>query len=238
MNWLEARIFRGLAALAAEDRGMGVNGMAESFSEKGRLPACTLDEALFDGIWSAIGQGGEFLWQAVVGTGGDLLGKQKDRPQEIVTDRRRLSELLAVLPRIDSLQFTAEVAGKGAVSLTFRNYNPPAGALVVAGEDEAWTADRFAALAALFASRRDERADRLYGKAVFAMINSVMPLAAASIFAVGAAVLLVPAWIRQSEFLWWVTAGTVMLTLWLAAKISNRLIYRCLSSRPYTRWVS
>ncbi len=146
--------------------------------------------------------------------------------------------MLAVLPRIDSLQFTAEVAGKGAVSLTFRNYNPPAGALVVAGEDEAWTAGRFAALSRLFAARRDERADSMYGKLSFALINSVVPLVAGSIIAVAAAVLLVPAWIRQSEFLWWATAGTVMLTLWLAAKISNKLIIRCLYRRPYIRWAS
>jgi len=219
-------------------RGVGGNGMAETYAEKGRLPACILGESLFDELWAVVGQDGDFIWQAVVGTGGDLLGKQKDRPQEIVTDRQRLHELLAVLPRIDSLQFTAEVAGKGAVSLTFRNYNPPAGALVVAGENEAWTADRFAAIAGLFAARRDDRADRLYGKAAFALISSVVPLAAASIIAVAAAVLLVPAWIRQSEFLWWTTAGTVVVTLWLASKISNRLIYRCLRSHPYMRWVS
>ncbi|MDT8900161.1 hypothetical protein [Anaeroselena agilis] len=212
--------------------------MAETYSEKGRLPACTLDKALFDRIWRTLGEDGEFIWQAVVGTGGDLLGQLKDRPQEIVTDRARLYELLAVLPRIDSLQFTAEIEGKGAVSFTFRSYNPPAGALVVAGQDAAWTAMRFAAFAKLFAARRDERADRLYGKAVFAVINSVAPLAAASVIAVVAAVLLVPSWIRQSEFLWWVTAGTVVFTLWLASKLSNRLIARCLQKRPYIRWLS
>jgi hypothetical protein len=212
--------------------------MAATYSEKGRLPACTLDEALFKDIWGVFDADGEFLWQAVVGTGGDLLGQAKDRPQEIVTDRERLNGLLAALPRIDSLQFTAEVAGKGAVSFTFRNYNPPAGALIVAGEDAAWTADRFAALNGLFAARRDPRADRLYGKWFFTLLNSVVPLAAASIIAVLAAVLLIPGWVRQSEFLWWVTAGTVVVTLWLAAKISNLLIRRCLRSSPYIRWVS
>ncbi|HWQ62553.1 MAG TPA: hypothetical protein VN521_09595 [Negativicutes bacterium] len=212
--------------------------MAGSFSEKGRLPACTLDEDLLNEIWDIFREDGEFLWQAVVGTGGDLLGQQKDRSQEIVTDRGRLGELLASLPRVDSLQFTAEVADKGAVSFTFRNYNPPAGALIVAGQDEAWTAARFAALGELFAARRDARADRLYAKWSYSLINSVVPLATASIIAVLAAVLLVPGWVRQSEFLWWVTAGTVVLTLWLAAKFSNRLIRRCLENHPYVRWVS
>lgn len=212
--------------------------MAETYSEKGRLPACTLDAALFDQVWSILGEDGDFLWQAVVGTGGDLRGQQKDRPQEIVTDRGRLGEILATLPRIDSLQFTAEMEGKGAVSFTFRNYNPPAGALVVAGQDAAWTAMRFAAFDELFAARRDGRADRLYGKWMFTLINSVVPLAVASVAAVLATVLLVPAWIRQSDFLWWATAGTVVLTLWLAAKISDRLIVRCLQKYPYIRWLS
>ncbi|MDR7867517.1 MAG: hypothetical protein RIN56_11910 [Sporomusaceae bacterium] len=212
--------------------------MAETYSEKGRLPACILDRDLFDQIWSILGADGEFIWQAIVGTGGDLLGQQKDRPQEIVTDRGRLNEILATLPRVDSLQFTAELEGKGAVSFTFRNHNPPAGALVVAGQDAAWTAMRFDALDELFASRRDERADKLYGKLMFVIINSVAPLLVASLTAVLVTVLLVPAWIRQSEFLWWTTAGTVMLTLWLASKISNLLIVRCLQKRPYIRWLS
>jgi hypothetical protein len=212
--------------------------MAETYAEKGRLPACTLNDAVFAQIWSILGEDGDFLWQAVVGTDGDLLGLRKERPQEIVTDFGRLKEILAALPRIDSLQFTAEITGKGAVSFTLCNYNPPAGALVVASQDAAWTATRFARLEALFASRRDERADRLYGKWMFLLINSVVPLAVASLAAVAATVLIVPAWIRQSEFLWWVTAGTVVITLWLAAKISNLLIARCLQTRPYLRWLS
>lgn len=212
--------------------------MAETYSARGRLPACTLDETLWDEIWAILGADGEFIWQAVVGTGGDLLGRQQDRPQEVVTDRERLTALLAAQPCVDSLQFTAEAGGKGAVSFTFRSYNPPAGALVVASQDAAWTAARFAALAELFASRRDARADRLYGRWVYALINSAVPLAAASVIAVLTAVLIVPDRIRQSEFLWWVTAGTVALTLWLAAKISNLLIARCLRRHPYIRWVS
>lgn len=212
--------------------------MAATYSEQGRLPACILDEALLGEIWGTFREDGEFLWQAVVGTGGDLLGQGKDRSQEIVIDRARLSALLAALPRVDSLQFTVEVPGKGAASLTFRNYNPPAGALVVAGENAAWAAVRFATLSDLLAARRDARADRLYGKWFFTMINSVVPLAAASIIAVLAAVLFIPSWVRQSEFLWWVTAGTVVLTLWLAAKISNRLIRSCLQRCPYIRWIS
>lgn len=212
--------------------------MAETYSEKGRLPACTLDEALLGEIWAIVGRDGEFIWQAVVGTGGDLLGQAKDRPRETVTERRRLSELLAALPRVDSLQFTAEVAGQGAVSLTFRNYNPPAGALVVAGRDAAWAAARFADLERLFAARRAARTDRLYGKWLFMLLTSAVPLAAASLVAVLAAVLLVPGWVRQSEFLWWVTAGTVVITLWLAAKLSNLMIRRCLQSCPYIRWIS
>jgi hypothetical protein len=116
--------------------------MAETYSEKGRLPACILDEAVLAQIWSILGEDGDFLWQAVVGTGGDLIGLQKERPREIVTDLGRLKKILATLRRIDSLQFTAEIAGKGAISFTFCTYNPPAGALVVASQDAAWTAAR------------------------------------------------------------------------------------------------
>lgn len=212
--------------------------MAESFSEKGRLPACYLDKGFFDELWILLGHDGEPVWQATVGVDGDPLGQQTQRPQEVVDDQGRLLDLLAVSPRIDSLQFTAELTGKGAISLTFQNYNPPAGALVVASEDETWTADRFEAIADLFAARRDGWADKLYTKWGFGLINSVIPLAVASLVVVLAAAIVIPASIRQSEWLWWITAGSVLFTIWLGARVSNKLLDYALRKYPYIRWRS
>lgn len=212
--------------------------MAESFSEKGRLPACRLDKDLFAELGALLGQDGQPVWQATVGTGGDTLGQRKERPQETVDDQGRLLELLAAASRLDSLQYTAEVTGKGAISFSFQNYNPPAGVLVVASEDAAWTADRFAAIADLFAARRDGWADKLYTKWAMAFINTVIPLVAASLVVVLAAAILIPASVRQSEWLWWLTAGTVILTMWLGARFSNRLLDYVLRKYPYIRWRS
>jgi len=210
--------------------------MSDPYVEKTRLPACTLDAALIARLWTVLAQDGGFVWQAVVGTGGDVLGGRQERPLETVADYGRLLELLAALPRIDSLQFTAEITGKGTISFTFRNYNPPAGILVVAGADEDWAADRSAALLGLFAAARAPGPDLLYNKWVFALVHSVAPLLLGSVIAVLAGALLVPAAVRRSDFVWWVAAGTMVATLWLAAKISNRLIARCLRKYPYIRW--
>lgn len=212
--------------------------MAESFSEKGRLPACHLDKFFFDDLLSLLTRDGEPVWQATVGTGGDPLGRQAERPQESVDERDRLFNLLAGAVRIDSLQFTAELAGKGAISFTFQNYNPPAGALVVAGEDEVWTTDRFVAITDLFTARRDSFADKLYTKLAFSFINTIIPLALASLVVVLAAAILVPVSIRQSEWLWWLTAGTVFLTMWLGARLSNKFLDYVLRKYPYIRWRS
>jgi hypothetical protein len=212
--------------------------MAESFSEKGDLPACRLDKELFEEIWDLLGQDGEPVWEAIVGTGGDLLGQQTERPQERVDEKGRLLELLAVLPRIDSLQFTAEVTGKGAVSFTFRNTIRPAGALVVASEDPAWAATRFEAISDMFTARRDGLADKLYSRWAYGFINTAIPLAAASLIVVLAVAIIVPASVRQSEWLWWITGGSVILTMWLGVRLSNKLLAYVIREYPYIRWRS
>jgi len=53
---------------------------------------------------------------------------------------------------------------------------------------------------------------------------------------IAAAVLLIPAEFRRSDFVWWITAGTVVLTLRLAYSISDQLILYIVKKFPYVRW--
>lgn len=207
-------------------------------TRKGRLPAFGLSAALLEELWRVLGQAGEFTWQASVGTGQDPLGRQEGRPQEDIVDRDALEALLAVLPRIDSLRISVEFAGQGAVLMTFRNYNPPGGSLVVSGTDPARVGALYENLTAVFAAAKEDVAAKLYSRVGFSIIQSGVPLVASFIIVVLAAALLIPAWVRQSEWIWWISAITMLATLWIAAKISDRLIRYCLQKYPYIRWLS
>ncbi|MDR3566104.1 MAG: hypothetical protein P4N59_32340 [Negativicutes bacterium] len=206
--------------------------------KKSRIPPCVLTGKLYAELWRILGQEGEYIWQALVGTGQDLLGKQEPRPQEIVIEREALGELLATLPRIDNLQITAEFADRGTVSLSFRNYSPPGGTLIVAGNDPAWVASLHRALATLFKASSEPGLNRLYSRWGFGVIQTVLPLSLSFIFVMLMAGLIIPSSIRQSEFIWWVSAATMVATLWVAAKISDRLICYFLQKYPYIRWLS
>jgi hypothetical protein len=207
-------------------------------TKKGRLPACVLSAALLGDLWRVLGQAGEFTWQATVGTGQELLGKQGTRPQETVVDCDKLEALLACLPRINSLQITAEFGEAGAVSLVFRNYSPPGGTIVVSGNDPAWVGASYQALLALFEAAREDAAAKLYTWLGFGMIHSVLPLVFSFIVVVLVAALVIPAWIRQSELIWWISVITMVATLWVAAKVSDRMICYFLRKYPYIRWLS
>lgn len=212
--------------------------MKKPTTRKSRLPACVLSAALLEKLWRILGQQGEFVWQATVGTGQDPLGKQEGRPQENIADRDRLEALLASLPRIDSLRITAEFPEKGAVSLTFRNYSTPGGAIVVTGNDPAQVEALYRALRALFRAAREDVAARLYSWLGLSVIQTAAPLVLAFIIVILAAAVAIPASIRQSEWIWWISAGTMLATLWIGAKISDRLIRHFLQKYPYIRWLS
>jgi len=212
--------------------------MQDVIARKGRLPACVLSGPLLEELWRVLGQEGEYSWQAKVGTGGDLLGKQMDRPQEVIVDHDQLVALLASLPRIDSLRITAEFAEKGAVSLTFHNYSRPGGVIVVSGSDRAWVGAKYQDLRTLLEAVKENVATKLYHWLGFAIIHSVLPLALSFIVVVLAAALAIPAWARQSELIWWISVGTMIATLWVAAKVSDRLISHFLQKYPYIRWLS
>ena len=212
--------------------------MQDVITRKGRLPACVLSGPLLGELWRILGQEGEYSWQAMVGTGSDLLGKQEVRAQEIIVDRDELGSLLASLPRVNSLQIIAEFAAWGAVSLTFRNYGRPGGTIVVSGNDPARVGAMYQALLALFEAVKENVATKLYHWLGFAIIHSVLPLALSFIVVVLAAALAIPAWARQSELIWWISVGTMIATLWVAAKVSDWLISYFLQKYPYIRWLS
>jgi hypothetical protein len=212
--------------------------MEQVFNEHGKLPACRISREFLADLWKILGQDGEFLWQIIVGTGDDILGKLEERPQEIITDWNRLLELLDSSPRIDTMQITAEIEGKGAVSMSFRNFAPAGGAMIISSSDAEWAAARFDQIYDLFEAAKDETANRLYNRWVFGLIQTLIPMSIAFVIVILVTGVITPAWLRHGEFLWWLTAGTVVATLRVAFSISNWLVVRCLTKHHYIRWVS
>jgi hypothetical protein len=206
------------------------------YTAKALLPACRLDEQLLRQLWNLFGQTEDFTWSAVIGTGGDRLGKDSERPTETVDDWQQLIALLRQLPYIDQLLITVEVPETGKIAIVFRNCPPAGGSYVVTGTQNDWVQGMGAAVQALFAARQDEQATRLYSRWIFGAIQTAIPLSVSFIIVMALAALLVPAALRRSDFIWWITAGTLMLTLRLAYSISDRLILHVVKKFPYVRW--
>jgi hypothetical protein len=207
--------------------------------KKGRLPACLISERLLDELWAVFASEGEFVWNAVIGSGGDLMGKQQERPEQMVHDWPALKEILSSLPRIDQLQITVEYRhthAEGTISLVFKNFDPAGGLLVVAGYQEAWVNSRFEAILSLLATAKDEFVTKLYGRFYSTVIHSIIPLAVSCIAVIVAAAVLIPGEIRRSEWIWWISVGTVVATLKLAQILSDRLVAAILLRYPYLRW--
>lgn len=210
--------------------------MEYKVTRQGRLPACRLSESMLREVWAVFHAEEGLKWEAVVGTGGDLLGKHWQRSQQTVTDWDELVSLLRSLPRVDSLTITFEALEKGALAIAFKNYPPVGGSIVAAGHEAAWVEARMAAVMAVVTRYCEPFTTRLYSRLGFSVIQTAIPLTAAFMVVVLAAGLVIPREIRQSEYLWWITAATVVATLRLAYTVSDRLIMAALKRYPYIRW--
>ncbi len=204
--------------------------------EQGRIPASTLDKQLFITLWDIFSQDGEFLWHATVGTGGDLLGKQEERPTQTLENWEELIDLIKELPRIDQISLTIEVPNKGTMALSIKNFVPVGGKLIVTGQDEHWVNDRFDACMDLFNARKESFNTLVYTRLGFGIIQTAIPLSSMFIFVMLAAALLIPGQIRRSEWIWWITAATVVITLRLAYTVSDKLIIYAMEKYPYIKW--
>jgi len=208
----------------------------QDYTAKALLPACSWNEAMVGRLWDSFGPPDTYTWSAEIGTGCDRLGKVSDRPARIIQDRQQMVALLQQLPYIDYIVLTVEVAEAGNIAIVFRNYPPAGGSYAVTGKTESWVQEKAAAIQAVFSASRDQEITRIYGKWTFGAIQTAIPLTAASIAVIAAAVLFIPAALRHSDYLWWITAGTVVLTLRLAYSISDRLILYVVKRFPYIRW--
>lgn len=211
--------------------------MANQNVKRGPLPALILDRAFLDKLWGNFANDGEFAWLAKVGTGGDLLGKQEKRPEQEITDWNELVELLESLPRIDSLNITVEIPDKGVIGIIFKNFTPAGGILAVTSENEAWRNAKFSSLVELFDDNAESFSTKLYSRLGFGVIQTLIPLTLSFILVMAAASF-IPSYIRHSELVWWVTAGTLVVTLRLAYTISDKMIIYVMKNYPYIRWLS
>ncbi|WP_371380564.1 hypothetical protein [Sporomusa aerivorans] len=176
------------------------------------------------------------MWHAEVGHSSDPLGKLEEHPTQTVSDWQDLIQMARSLPRIDQLSLTVEVEGKGTMALSLKNYVPLGGKLIVTGQEEEWVDKHFHNCMTLFTERKETFNTLLYTRLGFGVIQTAIPLGSMFIFVMAAAGLLIPSHIRHSEWLWWITAATVVITLRLAYTVSDKLILFCMEKYPYVKW--
>lgn len=211
--------------------------MANDIKTRVPLPACNFDRHFINQLWDNFGKDGEFTWQATVGIGGDLLGKQEKRPEQVVTDLEELISMLESLPRIDSLNIAVDIPNRGIISIIFKNFTPAGGILAVVSLTKEWGPAKTESLKALFAEAKVDFESKLYSWVGFGVVQSVIPLTIAFIVVMAAAAF-IPSEIRHSGWLGWITAVTLICTLRLAYTISDRMIIYVLKNYPYIRWIS
>lgn len=214
--------------------------MSKDIIRKGRLPACSINSAFMDKLWNILSSDGDFTWEAKVGTDDDLLGKkeERERSEQVVTDWSELTALLAALPRIDSLNITVEIPNQGSLAILIKSYAPARGALAVSGDSAEWVEGKYTDIEELFAGGKDGFAAGLYTFVGFGMIQTVIPLSTAFVTVMLLAGLLIPSEVRHSEWVWWITAICLLITLRLAYTISDRLMLYFMKKYPYLRWLS
>lgn len=208
----------------------------QDYTAKALLPACSLNETILHQLWDCFGQPGTFTWSAEIGTGDDRLGKDTDRPAQIIQEWEQMITLLRQLAYIDYIVLTAHVPDSGTIAIVFRNYPPAGGSYAITGKQEKWVQEKAEAIQHVFTARQNAQTTRVYSKWAFGAIQTLLPLSIAFIVVIAAAVLLIPAELRRSDYIWWITAGTVVLTLRLAYSISDRLILYIVNKFPYVRW--
>lgn len=211
--------------------------MASDNILRGPLPACGFDTALMRKLWDILSEDRDFLWEAKVGTGGDLLGKQEERPEQIVSTWEELINTLKRLHRVDGVRIDVHVPQKSEISIIFRNYAPVGGILTVGGDKE-WADRKYESIMGLFARRKEKFVTLLYSRLGFGVVQTLIPLTVSFIVVMLLAAVLIPYHIRNSELVWWITAGTVIATLRLAYTISDKMIIYVLKKYPYIRWLS
>lgn len=219
---------------------MSVQEQEDNSNEfKSNLPACHLDAQELDSLLSRLEREGEILWQAVLARGCDPLGRKKKTEQEeevTVSSREELFAVLTEWGQPDRMSLTVEVVNRGALSFVLKNCYPAAGSLVVSGLYREWAEPMHEELLSFFNSISLSGRGILYSKLVFSVIHSVVPLVLAFIVVTGLSILLIPYEFRSGEFLWWLTAISLLLTLRVAYSFSDYFIKVVLRRFPFWEW--
>ena len=219
---------------------MSMQEQEENSNEfKSNLPACHLDAQELDSLLSRLEREGEIIWQAMLARGCDPLGrKEKAEHEEEVTvsSREELFALLSEWGQPDRISLTVEVVNRGALSFVLKNCYPAAGSLVVQGLYREWAEPMHEELLSFFNAISLSGRGVLYSKLVFSVIHSVVPLALAFVVVTGLSVVLIPYEYRSGEFLWWLTAISLLVTLRVAYSFSDYFIRVILRRFPFWEW--
>ncbi|MBP1765718.1 MAG: hypothetical protein H6Q65_2776 [Firmicutes bacterium] len=209
------------------------------YERKLRLPACVLNDLFIQQLWEIVQQEKPFIWQAAVGSGGNLLTTNENEISpclQTIQDREELLQVLQSVQRIDQLTLAFELEEKGLIVMAFKNINKAFGILVVSGADEAWVEEISARVAGLVRNFADHFVTGLFGTIGYGMLHSVIPLLFSSVLVVIVLGLLIPGTYRHSEWIWWISVIGVLITLRLAYSVSNYLLHYTLQKYPYVRW--
>ena len=203
---------------------------------KERLLPCELSEPLLDCLKNGLATGGEPGWRANIGIYPVVCDQFGNFEQQVIEDWDDLKTKLSILPRIEFLQIIAEFPETGQAIITLQSFQPAGGELIVVGYDPDWVEALFNAVKLIFDAAINRLPARVYNRWGMVALHSVIPLMISSVIVLLAAGLLIPGFVRRSDWIWWITTGTVIVTLKLAQLISDRLLALAYKKYPYCVW--
>lgn len=203
---------------------------------KESLLPCQLSELLLDCLKNGLATGGVPDWRANVGIYPVVPDRYGKFDQQVIEDWDDLKAKLSIIPEIEFLQIIAEFPETGQAIITLQSIQPAAGELIVVGYDADWVEELFNAVKRIFDVAVNRLSARVYSRWGRVALHSVIPLMASSVIVLLAAGFLIPGSVRRSDWVWWITTGTVIATLKLAQLISDRLLALVYKKYPYCVW--
>ena len=213
--------------------------MADSEIEyNNSLPACIINEQLLQEIWDSLTKENRFTWKIDVGTDGDLLGIEQERPYQSMTTMEDLKLLISSLTRIDQILISINVEDKGTINLWFKNFARATGRIKIIGQEADWVKQKSENIMVIMNKYKQEVTTMLYGKLIYALINTIFPFILAFILVFFVTAFILRGHIHSGEVVWWLAAINILISFKLASILSNYFLKLLLLNYPYVKWDS
>ena len=202
-----------------------------------KLAACQLNEKFLRRLYLRLSEDNKVTCRAKVIRGCDILGRREWETKERFFHKwEDLCDNLKEDAPADKLELIYAIANRGEVAIKFDNCYPVSGILKVEGLYAEWAKPLFEDLVAIRSQGALTKRTALYSKLGFTFVHSVIPLLLAFVVVTSLCIILIPYEYRSGNWLWWVTALSLLFTLRVGYSFSDWMMNGVLKRYPFWEW--